>query len=168
MHECLRVTVLSLLCIHSNAMFAWSCPDFDKEMQGIEEHIDLASHVFLAEVTEGQFDLKADLRYYSHIYVKFSIHEMFKGDEKDHIVVSADVESLVEPISIGYSYIVFLYGEDYLNSVCGFLIPMGYAIQTFESMEHWSGLISDSHSQDRSAFIEAIRKRRNSSQAELQ
>lgn len=154
----MRLIFLSLITLVSNLCVAIECSYPDKYSRKINEHVDIASKIFLGAVTKSEFDMERNPSYGDQISVNFSVIQNFKGTEQKSITVKSSPESLLEPISIGFSYVVFLYEDNYLDSVCGYVIPFGYYVDSIEIMKRVALEVDDSYKKIRNDFVRLIQE----------
>ena len=125
----LNILIL-LVCTKGHAI---SCNEHDRYSQSIKEHIALASEVFLGTVTEAKYDIGVTNG--SEIHLKVKVHLVSKGTQEEYKHLSGSIE-FDRPITIGFSYIFFSYGDSKYDSVCGYLIEAGPFTDSVQDLEH--------------------------------
>ena len=113
----MKIATFLLVLFYSTLASGWECPGKNQGLAtSIEDHIDLASAIYLGRPTNGY--LVADS---SRVVFELEISDTFKGRQLGNITLKTSDESIDPSIAIGRYYIFFLYGDNSVN-FCGFSI----------------------------------------------
>ncbi|WP_323847447.1 hypothetical protein [Microbulbifer magnicolonia] len=117
----MKKVILSVLLSLSLNVQAWEC---GSEQQGIDtpinKHIEFATEIYMGRVINSYLVEEID-----KVVFELKVSELFKGRYKNHVTLFTSSNPANPEISIGNSYIVFLYGSNDVN-FCGVTINLGY------------------------------------------
>src|SRR5690606_6643659 len=109
---------------------AWECFGKHKGMEtSFDEHVQLASEIYIGRVTNAY--LVSDIH---KIVFEFQVSGVFKGRYKSHKTLKTTVDGIDPDITIGNSYIFFLYGADEVD-FCGYHMNLGKRIESYETLK---------------------------------
>ena len=109
---------------------SWECLGKHKGMEtSFENHVQLASEIYLGRVTNAY--LVSDIY---KIVFEFEVNGVFKGRYKSHKTLKTTIDGIDPDITIGNSYVFFLYGEDEVD-FCGHHLNLGKRKYSFEKLK---------------------------------
>lgn len=131
----MRILLLLSLILISSSSLAWECYTYDKYNQPIEEHLELASDVFVGTVIEGKFEESSGPE--SDIKLKLKVTLPVKGSNLKEIEISTSSHSPNPSFYIGGNYVIFLYGSKKID-FCSMVLELWTPVSSQEELAEYS------------------------------
>jgi hypothetical protein len=151
----MKTLLILILLSVINLSYGWECNGSQRGSDtSYDQHIEYASEIYAGKVITSY--LVEDIH---KIVFELKISDAFKGHYKNHITLETTDDGLDPDITIGESYIFFLYGSNSV-SFCGLNIPLGKGIFRPENLEHMAKNV-ESENKNKAKFLRKLLKMKN-------
>ncbi|MDO3388249.1 hypothetical protein QWI17_20550 [Gilvimarinus sp. SDUM040013] len=115
----MKVLVFLLVCAISHSVSAWECGKYDRDKFSLETHYEYATEIFFGKVLEGR--VNKSKKYESDMEFIVEPTLVLKGNLKTPVKLTTYSTPPYDPVALGYSYLIFLYGSNKVD-YCGVFI----------------------------------------------